>query len=211
MFTGLVEEVGRVRRRERRGGLQYLEIEAAQITADLRPGDSVDVAGACQTAICVTPPCFAVESVPETLARTTLGELRSGDRVNLERALRPDSRLGGHFVLGHVDGVGRVARLSPQGDSWELEIEAPADLLRYLAPKGSVAVDGISLTIAALTAPSFTVAVIPHTFLHTTLAERHRADRVNLEVDVIARYLERLLAGGAAPGMTWESLRAAGY
>jgi len=211
VFTGIVEEIGRVQQVERRGGLQRLQILAPRVAADLQIGDSVNVAGVCQTAVAVGPASFAVESVPETLRRTTLGELRSGDAVNLERALRLDSRLGGHLVLGHVDGVGRIARLERRADGWDMTIDAPAALGRYLAPKGAIAVDGISLTVAEVSASRFTVAVIPHTFQHTTLAQRQQSDRVNLEIDVIARYLERLLSGGGRAGLTWDDLRALGY
>ena len=213
MFTGLIEEVGRVTARARRGAFQRLHIGARLVLDDLRTGDSVSIDGACQTVVEVGGSGFAVESVEETLTRTTLGELAVGAPVNLERAVRADGRLGGHFVLGHVDGTGRVTALTPAEHAWTLGVEAPPELRRYLASKGSVAVDGISLTIAAVDAAGFTVAVIPHTFQHTTLAERHLGDRVNLEVDVIARYLERLFADDepAPAGLTLPRLRSMGY
>lgn len=213
MFTGLIEEIGRVRRVDRRGRFQQLEIAAVQVLEGLRIGDSVNIDGACQTVVATDAAGFRVETVEETLRRTTLGELETGDAVNLERALRADSRLGGHMVLGHVDGVGRVARLAADAGSWTLEIEPPTELRRYLAAKGSVAVHGISLTIARSGEQAFTVAVIPHTFEHTTLSQHRVGSRVNLEVDVIARYVERLLHGGSeAPGaLTLERLREMGY
>jgi len=213
VFTGLVEEIGRVRQVRRQGNFQRLTIDATGILDDLRIGDSVDIAGACQTVVDLDGTGFAVESVEETLRRTTLGELQAGDPVNLERALRADDRLGGHLVLGHVDGVGRIARLTQAQESWELSVEPTPGLERYIASKGSIAVDGISLTVVEADDRHFTVAVIPHTFEHTTLAARRVGDRVNLEVDVLARYVERLLiAGGATAGsLTLNQMRDMGY
>jgi len=162
---------------------------------------------------------FAVESVAETLARTTMGQLRAGDRVNLERSLRPTDRLGGHLVLGHVDGVGTVRRFEAVGGGGGrvLEVAPPAELSRYIAFKGSIAVDGISLTAADLLDESFTIAIIPHTLQHTNLSQVRPGSRVNLEVDVLARYVERLTTGGnsrhnpPAGGLSVESLRDLGY
>jgi riboflavin synthase len=213
VFTGLIEEVGQIAGRTRRGSFQRLEVRAERVLEDLREGDSVNIDGVCQTAVEVGAGRFVVESVEETLRRTTLGELAVGQPVNLERALRADSRLGGHLVLGHVDGVGRITALIAGEHSWSLRVEPPAELGRYLVEKGSVAVDGISLTIASAEGAGFAVAVIPHTFGHTTLAHRRVGDRVNLEVDVIARYLERLLADGPSPagGLTFTRLRGMGY
>lgn len=212
MFTGLVEEIGRVRRVRRQSRFQRLEIDAPRLLEDLHLGDSVNIDGVCQTVVDLDSSGFAVESVEETLRRTTLGRLQAGDPVNLERALRVDARLGGHLVLGHVDGVGRLAALEAGQESWELTVEPPAGLERYIAAKGSIAVDGISLTVAAIANQRFTVAVIPHTFEHTTLAGRRAGDPVNLEVDIIARYIERLLQGGqTAEGLTWDRLHNMGY
>ena len=213
MFTGLVEEIGRVRQVRRQGNFQRLTIDAARILDDLQIGDSVDIAGACQTVVDLDGSGFAVESVEETLRRTTLGELRVGDAVNLERALRAGDRLGGHLVQGHVDGVGRISGLAQGSGSWELSVEPASGLERYIASKGSITVDGISLTVVEADDRHFTVAVIPHTFEHTTLAERRVGDRVNLEVDVIARYVDRLLSGGesAAGGLTLDQMRNMGY
>ncbi len=211
MFTGIVEEVGQVARIERSGRLQRTAINAPLVVQDLAIGDSVSIAGACQTVVAVEPCQFIVESVAETLQRTTLGSLGTGAAVNLERALRPDSRLGGHFVLGHVDAVGHITDLVHNEDSWELNVETPPDLMRYLAPKGSVTVDGISLTVVTVTGSRFSVAVVPHTFRNTTLSDRRRGDPVNLEVDVIARYLERLLnREPPSGGLTWDELRRQG-
>lgn len=213
MFTGLIEEIGRVTRLERRGEFQRLEVGAELILTDLRLGDSVNIDGACQTVVDLSPYSFAVESIEETLKRTTLGDLQIGDRVNLERALRANDRMGGHMVLGHVDGVGRITAIAPGQESRVLTVELPPGLERYVASKGSIAVDGISLTVVEAGDRHFTVAVIPHTFEQTTLPERRVGSRVNLEVDVVARYLERLLRAGhsAADELDLERMRQMGY
>ena len=213
MFTGLIEELGRVGQVRREGQFQSLDITARNTLSGLRVGDSVNIDGACQTVVDVRADSFSVQSVEETLKRTTLGEWRPGRVVNLERALRPHDRLGGHLVLGHVDGVGRIGRIEQRQQSWILTCESPRELERYVAPKGSIAVDGISLTVVEARGATFTVSVIPHTFDHTTLGQRGPGDRVNLEVDIIARYVERLLATGGAGGgeLTLERLREMGY
>lgn len=214
MFTGLIEELGQVRGLERQGNLQRLEIGAGKVLEDARIGDSVSVDGACQTIVDLKGRSLWVESVEETLLRTTLGELHRGDQVNLERALRSGDRLGGHLVLGHVDGVGSIRRMDHRADGSLLEVAPPEELMRYIAAKGSIAIDGISLTTASLGAASFTVAIIPHTFEHTTLPGVRVGDRVNLEVDVLARYVERQLdvrAAGSKDPLTLERLRETGY
>ena len=198
-----------MRGRVRRGAFQQLEIEAKRVLAGLQVGDSVNIDGACQTAVAIRESSFAVETVAETLARTTLGTLGIGQAVNLERALRADQRLGGHLVLGHVDGVAHIRRRTERDGEQRFEIEPPQPLARYIAAKGSVALDGISLTVAEVGGDAFTVAVIPHTFDNTTLSQRRAADSVNLEVDVIARYVERLLGG--QPQLSFEDLRDMGY
>jgi len=183
VFTGLVEELGRLV--ERRG--ERFTFGAAGVLDDLGPGDSVAVNGACLTVVELGPGCFATQVVAETLDRTTLGSLAVGDPVNLERPLRLGERLGGHLVQGHVDGVGTVVVAAP-----DLEVAAGEAILRYVAEKGSVAVDGVSLTVAGVGRGSFRVAVVPHTEAVTTLGRRRPGDRVNLEVDVVAKYVERL-------------------
>lgn len=209
MFTGLIEELGRVRGRARRGLFQQLEIEAERVLPGLQVGDSVNIDGVCQTVVAITESGFAVETVPETLARTTLGILGIGQAVNLERALRADQRLDGHLVLGHIDGIARIRRRTERDQEHRFEIEPPPALTRYIAAKGSVALDGISLTVAEVSGDAFTVAVIPHTFANTTLSHRRTGDSINLEVDVIARYVERLL--GDKPQLSFENLRDMGY
>ncbi|MCC7265167.1 MAG: riboflavin synthase [Candidatus Latescibacteria bacterium] len=214
MFTGLIEEVGAVRRVQRQGAFQRLEVSARLVLEGTRLGDSININGACQTAVELGADYFAVESVEETLQRTTLGALRPGDPVNLERSVRLQDRLGGHLVLGHVDGVGRISQIETRQREWLVSVEPPAELLRYLAFKGSIAIDGISLTVAQVEGRAFTAAIIPHTFDQTTLGRRRRGDVVNLEVDVIARYVERLLRAGdpaSGTGLTLEKMRDMGY
>ena len=209
MFTGLIEELGNVRNRVRRGAFQQLEIAAERVLDGLQVGDSVNIDGVCQTAVAIGESSFAVETVAETLARTTLGTLAIGQAVNLERPLRADQRLGGHLVLGHVDGIARIRRRTECDGEHRFEIEPPPALARYIAAKGSVALDGISLTVAEISGDAFTIAIIPHTFDNTTLSHRRAGDSVNLEVDVIARYVERLL--GEQPQLSFENLRDMGY
>jgi riboflavin synthase len=202
MFSGIVEEIGRVGRIEERpgGAGRRLWIAADRVLEDARVGDSIATSGCCLTAVAVEPGRFAVEAVPETLSRTTLGAWREGDRVNLERALRLDQRIGGHLVQGHVDGVGEVRSVAPEGNGRRLRLTLPPELARFVAEKGSLAVDGTSLTVAAADGASCEIALIPHT-LSVTIAGAYAAGtRVNLEVDLVARYLARLLDETGAPG-----------
>ena len=194
MFTGLIEEVGRVGDLHKVRGCQRLQIEARRVLEGLRLGDSIDIDGACHTVVELPAGGFVVESVEETLARTTLGERKPGDLVNLERSLRLEDRIGGHLVTGHVDGVGEVTRFDQNGESNILEVAPPAQLQRYIASKGSIAVNGISLTVVDVSGGAFTVAIIPHTLQHTNLSQVVAGGRVNLEVDLIARYVERMLS-----------------
>src|SRR5262245_52461854 len=192
MFTGIVEETGRVEAAVRRGDVLAVRIGARLVLDGLAVGSSVAVNGCCLTAVEVDRRGFVCELTEETLARTDFERrLHTDVRVNLERPMRADGRFDGHIVQGHVDGMGRVLALQRLGDSAELSVAPPAELERYLVPKGSVALDGISLTVAALVPGSFTVAVIPYTLEHTNLADAQPGDSVNLEVDVIAKYVER--------------------
>jgi riboflavin synthase len=193
VFTGIVREVGRIT--EVAGGEDgvRLVVEAALTIPTLRPGDSLAVNGVCLTAESVEPPAVTVHAVPETLRRTTLGSLSRGAAVNLEPALRAGEPLGGHYVQGHVDGVGRIASVEAEGEGLRVVIEAPENVLRYCVEKGSIAVDGVSLTVAELFADgAFAVALVPHTIEATTLSELVPGREVNLEVDVLAKYVERL-------------------
>lgn len=213
MFTGLIETTGKVKEARRRGGMLELAIEPEAQGFELKPGDSVAVDGLCLTVVEWSGSSFQVEVSPESLQRSTLGELRVGARVNLERALRLSDRLGGHLVQGHVDGVGRVEEKRPEGEFVRLEISAPEEILRYLVEKGSVAVDGISLTVNGVSGRRFWVMLIPETLRRTTLGEKAVGRKVNLESDLIAKYVERLLGGRGAGsgGLTLERLREEGF
>ncbi len=200
MFTGIVEEVGLVRTIQRRTGYQRTSLEAKRVLADVAISDSISIDGACHTVVEVGRQGFSFESVSETLERTTLGRLKTGDRVNLERSLKLSDRLGGHLVAGHVDGMGRVQERRRWADNVVFRIGMPAELVPFVANKGSIAVDGISLTVVSAGARDFTVTVIPHTMEVTTIGDRRVGDAVNLEVDMVARYLDRLIGRHASNG-----------
>ncbi|MCB1019730.1 MAG: riboflavin synthase [Acidobacteria bacterium] len=192
MFTGIVEETGAVRAFEKGAAGARLEIDARTVLSDLELGGSIAVNGCCLTAVEITPRGFAADLSPETLDKTNLGDLAVGARVNLERPLLPSSRLSGHFVQGHVDATGELEGLREAGDgNWILRVRAPRALLRYLVYKGSVTLDGISLTIARLDDDVIEVAIIPHTFQETNLGARKPGDRINVEVDILAKYVDR--------------------
>lgn len=202
MFTGIVEERGRVAEIERPGAGRRLWIEAARVREGAAIGDSVSVDGCCLTVVALAPGRFALDTVPETLRRTTLGSLAPGDRVNLERALRLDERLGGHLVQGHVDGVGEVLETHPEGEGRRVRLGLPAALAPFVAEKGSLAVDGVSLTVAAVDGATCEIAYIPHTLAVTGAGDYRPGRRVNLEVDLLARYVARLLEERGAQGRT---------
>ena len=185
MFTGIVEELGRVKRRD--GG--RFEFEASLVLEDAKIGDSISHNGCCLTVVDIGDGWYAVDAIDETLRRTNLGDLQRGDPVNLERPVRANDRMGGHIVQGHVDAVGEVVEPAPN-----LRVQMPKELLRYVVEKGSITVDGCSLTVVDVLDDGFTVALIPHTTDVTTLGHRRKGDRVNLEVDVMAKYAEKLLA-----------------
>jgi riboflavin synthase len=194
MFTGIIEELGSVRTIEERGENARIVIAASVVTEGTNHGDSIAVNGVCLTALDIQPDSFAADVSRETLQRSTLGRLRPGAPVNLERAVTPATRLGGHIVQGHVDGRGQFAGVKDHGDSWTLRIKYPADIAKYLVFKGSVAVEGISLTIAALTDEYLEIAIIPKTWEVTNLSHLKPGDDVNIEVDVIGKYVARLLS-----------------
>jgi riboflavin synthase len=193
MFTGIVETVGRVAAVQEGGGVTRLTIESEHVAEEMHVGDSISCNGVCLTAVSVDGSKFAVEAVPETLARSNLGGLVAGDRIDLERPLAAGGRFDGHIVQGHVDGVGVVRSVTPEGGGVRMWVELPPDLRRYLVEKGSVAMDGVSLTVSGVDAAGFEVVLIPHTLAVTVLGERRSGDRVNLEVDVLAKYVERLM------------------
>ncbi len=206
MFTGIVEELGEVAEVTDLGDAARLVLRGPTVTADARHGDSISVNGVCLTVVETEDGAFSVDLMKETLVRSSLAGVRPGDRVNLERAVTLGTRLGGHLVQGHVDATGEVLERTPT-EHWELvRISLPAALARYVVEKGSVTVDGVSLTVATVTETDFTVSLIPTTLGLTTLGRRGVGDRVNLEVDVMAKYVEKLLAAGAttphAPGGT---------
>ena len=194
MFTGIIEELGSVRSIEERGENARIIISARVVTEGTNHGDSISVNGVCLTALDIEPDSFAADVSRETLQRSTLGRLQAGAPVNLERAVTPATRLGGHIVQGHVDARGQFLSVENHGESWTLRISYPRDIARYLVFKGSVAVEGISLTIAALTDEHFEIAIIPKTWEVTNLSHLKPGDAVNIEVDVIGKYVEKLLA-----------------
>ncbi len=197
MFTGIVEELGRVVALEYKATGARLTVACSNVLHDAKPGASIAVNGACVTAVELKGGRFSADLAPETLRRTNLGDLHVGAPVNLERPLRADSRLDGHFVLGHVDGTATIVSLEPLGEgNWWLRIRVPAELTRYVVMKGSVAVDGISLTVAEMEGDLAGFTIIPHTFEHTTLAKYSSGARVNIEVDILAKHLEKLIAAG---------------
>ena len=194
MFTGLIESIGTLQARETRGGDARLRIGVGSLPfADARLGESIAVNGVCLTVAAFDDTGFDADASSETLALTTLGALPVGHALNLERAMRPDDRLGGHLVSGHVDGLGRVESIAPDARAQRWRFSASPDLLRYVARKGSICVDGVSLTVNAVDAGGFEVALVPHTVAHTAFAQTRVGHAVNLEVDLVARYVERLL------------------
>jgi riboflavin synthase len=208
MFTGIVEGTGVVSAVHTRDGSARLVVDAGKLLHGSRIGDSIAVNGVCLTVVATTATMFEADLSPETLERTTLGGLRPGSAVNLERPLAIGDRLGGHLVQGHVDGVGRVVVCRKEGEEWSLEIAAPPHVGRYVVEKGSIAVDGVSLTVAAASGDRFTVCLIPHTCVMTTLGALGPGAVVNLEADVLAKYVERLVAPYVTDGMPSRPVKA---
>jgi riboflavin synthase len=216
MFTGIIEAVGRLGARASHGGDIQLTIATGRLDlSDVKTGDSICVSGVCLTVIELNETGFVTDVSAETMARTTLGDRVAGDALNLERALTPTTRLGGHLVSGHVDGIGHVTQFYQDARSWRLHIRAPAALARYIAEKGSICVDGISLTVNGVSGAEFDLNIIPHTLQETTIADYQVGRAVNLEVDLIARYVERLLLGDnaatASSGLSEQQLRDSGF
>ena len=205
MFTGLVTDVGTVRKAEARNGLVRFEVESGYPLDGIAMGASIMHSGVCLTVVDMGQgergAWFAVEAVPETLSKTVLGEWTAGSRVNLEQSLKLGDELGGHFVFGHVDGVGEVVSIEAEGQSWRLTIRPPAAIARYFATKGSAAINGVSLTVAeALPNGDFQLAIIPHTWEVTTLSDLKPGAHVNLEIDMLARYVARMIGADAPEG-----------
>jgi riboflavin synthase len=207
MFTGIIEELGTVASFVPHEGGAKMDIKASVVTSDSREGDSISVNGVCLTALDIKADSFSADLSQETLDRSTLGNLTIGSRVNLERAVTPSTRLGGHMVQGHVDGRGEFISADNHGDFWTVRIGYPKELSRYLVHKGSIAVEGISLTIAALTEAYFDIAIIPKTWDLTNLSTLKPGDEVNLEADVIAKYVERMM-GERIPSPTATNIKA---
>jgi len=209
MFTGLIEAVGEVLQAERRGGRLRLSVDLGRAAEGIKVGDSINLSGACQTVSHVEGRRAEFDAVAETLARTTLGLWRRGTRINIERSLRLGDRMGGHFVAGHVDGTGRVVENAGCAGGWWLRIEAPGELFPEIAPKGSIAIDGVSLTVVEVAPPVFSIALISMTLRETTLGHLKPGDRVNLETDLLAKYVRRALGSQAGAEPSDERLREA--
>lgn len=194
MFTGIIEEVGSIGAVEPQPAGSRIRVHGGVVTEGLRAGDSVSVNGVCLTAIDPRPGSFAADVSPETLRRSNLGALKPNSKVNLERPMTPNARFGGHIVQGHVDGAGEIVSLDQiGGENWWLRVRVPEELDRYFVFKGSAAIDGISLTVAAMESGVLSVTIIPHTYLHTNIHMRKPGDKVNLECDVLAKYVEKML------------------
>lgn len=211
MFTGIIEEIGLVESAVRRTGAMRLRIRAGKVLSDLAVDQSISVNGVCLTVVAVGEHGFEADAVAETLARSTLSRLQPHDRVNLERALRLQDRLGGHLVQGHVDGIGVIHRIQFASGVGELSISIPPELERYIISKGSIAIDGVSLTIAQKEGPLITIAVIPHTWDQTIFQFKKDGDLVNIEVDFLAKYVEQMLQQRGETKLTMEWLKQQGF
>jgi riboflavin synthase len=203
MFTGLIQEIGTIQSiSTNREGKEFL-IKAPGLINEIKIDDSVATNGVCLTATKIQGDCFRVQAIHMTLEKTSLGRLNTGDKVNLELSLRPQDRLGGHMVQGHVNAVGSIKSIKEIGDNWEIEISFPQDLRKYMISEGSIALEGISLTIARLTENSVTVAIIPHTLDKTTLSGKKVGDAINIEVDMVAKYIENFLRLDSTKKVEW--------
>lgn len=211
MFTGLVEEIGHVKSVQRIGASLRLAIGAAKVLERVKIDDSICVSGVCLTVIAHDADSFTVQAVDETLRKTSLGNLRVNHRVNLERALRPTDRLGGHFVQGHVDGVAKLVSFENQSSGKLLRVELPNDLLPYVIPQGSIALEGVSLTVARIAGNHIGIALIPHTLASTTLGEARVGEVLNVETDLLGKYIARLLQFQKESGLTESKLASWGY
>lgn len=212
MFTGIIEEIGIIKSVRRGSKSAELEVSAVKVLEDTRIGDSIATNGVCLTVTAMRNGAFLAHVMPETMSRSNLGRLKAGDRVNLERALSLNSRLGGHLVAGHVDGVGRITGRAEDENAIWITVSAAPEILRYIIEKGSVTIDGVSLTVACVDEMVFKVSVIPHTQEETTLSSKNIGDQVNLENDMIAKYVEKLMSTGKKEGgLSLEFLQANGF
>ena len=193
MFTGIVEETGTVRSVKRGSKSAVLTIQASKVLDDMKIGDSINTNGACLTVTSLNPPEFSVDVMAETMRRTNLNILRTGSKVNLERALKISDRLGGHLVSGHIDGTGTITNITQEDNAVWVTVKTGPEILKYIIKKGSVSIDGISLTVAGITGETFKVSVIPHTGLQTTLLSKHISDMVNIECDQVGKYIEKFM------------------
>lgn len=193
MFTGLIQELGTIQSIKTNAEGKEFIIKAPGLVKEIAIDDSIATNGVCLTATTVGSDTFTAQAIHMTLSKTSLGYLKTGDKVNLELSLRPQDRLGGHFVQGHVNGLGKIQSIKTIGENWEIEVSIPSELRKYMISEGSIALDGISLTIARLTDSSLTVAIIPHTLEKTSLSSKKVGDHLNLEVDMIAKYIENFL------------------
>jgi len=212
MFTGLVEEVGTLKSIDTRGEARQLTISASTILEQIEIGDSISIDGVCLTVTALSPSSFQVDAVSETLSRSTLGDKKTGDPVNLERAMKADGRLGGHIVQGHVDGLGNVVAIKRMQTSLDLAVRLPEHLLTYVVEKGSITLNGLSLTVASIENSVIKVAIIPHTINMTTIGHLKIGDKVNVEVDILAKYVQKMLHPYQSnQGFTLDKLKDMGY
>ena len=211
MFTGIIEDIGRVKSVEKRGAFGRISVETALITKDVKTGDSIAVNGACLTATALSATFFSADVSAETLNVTTLGSLKPGDSVNIELALTLTKPLGGHMVTGHIDGVGVIRKKTSRGENLVIEVAAEQSVLAQVVKKGSIALDGISLTVAELLSDAFTVAIIPHTLSMTNLLSKGEGSKVNLETDLIGKYVEKFLLTKGASRVTEDFLAENGF
>lgn len=211
MFTGLIEELGSVKKMVRGNLTSKLEISARLVVSDVKIGDSIAVNGVCLTVISFDAGTMVADVMNETLSRSSLGKLKSGDVVNLERAMKADGRFGGHMVSGHIDGTGEITMIKKDGIAMIFTIKASEGILKYVVEKGSIAIDGISLTVMGVDQGTFKVSIIPHTIAQTTLNHKRMGDVVNLEVDMVGKYIEKFLKGNHKGGISQAFLTANGF
>lgn len=211
MFTGIIEEKGKLLNKHLQGSSSFIKIGASKVLEGTKIGDSIAVNGVCLTVTAMDDNSFTADVMPETLRRTNLGDLYSMEEVNLERAMAADGRFGGHIVSGHIDGTGTITSMAHEGNAVVVTIEAKSEILDLIIEKGSICIDGISLTVVSVTRESFSVSVIPHTGDETTLLDKKRGDKVNLENDVIAKYVQKLLGSSKESGITMDFLEEHGY